>query len=348
MSAFTVELRRIARIDPHPNADRLDVARLEGLAWEFVVPKGGFQPGDAVLYFPIDSVLPSELADRLGVRTYLVGKEKTRVKTARLRGFPSQGLVVRPGQVRAEWTPEPGVDYAAELGVVKYEPPPIPCHAGDLVPLPVGVSVYDIEGADNFPHLVDVLLDLDVCVTEKLEGSNWSATRTRAGDLFVSQRNHSIRPTEGAEHDFWRVAREQGLLDLLARLSAERPGRDVTLRGEYLGPGVQKNLYRLPKNLIALFDVEVDGRALPFREFEAIVREAQAVAVPVLFVGRFREWLGPRTVREASNGASVFQGANGVAREGIVVKPLVEQAHEELGRLILKQRSPEYLAGSEF
>jgi len=348
MSAFTVELRRIARIDPHPNADRLEVARLEGLAWEFVVPKGGFQPGDPVLYFPIDSVLPPDLADRLGVRNYLVGKEKTRVKTARLRGFPSQGLVVRPAQVRADWTPDPGVDYAVELGVVKYEPPPIPCHAGDLVPLPAGLSVYDIEGADNFPHLVEVLLDLEVCVTEKLEGSNWSATRTREGAVFVSQRNHSIRPTEGAEHDFWRVGREQGLLDLLAHVAAERPGRDVTLRGEYLGPGVQKNIYRLPKNLIALFDVEVDRRALPFREFEEIVGAAKAVVVPVLFVGRFRDWLGVRTVREASNGESVFPKADGVAREGIVVKPLVERTHEELGRLILKQRSPEYLAGSEF
>ncbi len=48
MSAFTVELRRIARVDPHPNADRLEVARLDGLAWEFVVPKGGFQRGFAV------------------------------------------------------------------------------------------------------------------------------------------------------------------------------------------------------------------------------------------------------------------------------------------------------------
>lgn len=35
-------------------------------------------------------------------------------------------------------------------------------------------------------------------------------------------------------------------------------------------------------------------------------------------------------------------------REGIVIKPLTERRHPELGRLFLKQRSPEYLAESDF
>jgi len=35
-------------------------------------------------------------------------------------------------------------------------------------------------------------------------------------------------------------------------------------------------------------------------------------------------------------------------REGIVIRPMIEQRDERLGRVILKQRSPDYLANSDF
>lgn len=96
MSTFDVTLRRISKVWLHPNADRLEMAEVEGLAYQFVVPKGAHAAGDRVLYFPIDALLPDELSTRLGVKNYLVGPLKNRVKTARLRGEISQGVVVKP------------------------------------------------------------------------------------------------------------------------------------------------------------------------------------------------------------------------------------------------------------
>ena len=59
-----------------------------------------------------------------------------------------------------------------------------------------------------------------------------------------------------------------------------------------------------------------------------------------------REWLNGRTIQEASNGKSLL--APDRLREGIVVVPMVEQKVQwgdlSVKRLMLKQRSPAYLA----
>ena len=57
-----------------------------------------------------------------------------------------------------------------------------------------------------------------------------------------------------------------------------------------------------------------------------------------------REYLNGKTIRYASNGKSVLADTK---REGIVIKPLIEEFHPILHRLLIKQRSPEYLAGTD-
>jgi len=348
MSTFEVAIRRIAKILPHGNADKLELAEVEGLAWQFVIPKAGFKTGDEVLYIPIDAVLPDELSVKLGLKNYLAGKDKNRVKTVKLRGAVSQGVVARPSAVKPDWRYELGVDYKELLGIVKYDPPPVPCQAGQLKPLPAGVSAYDIENADNFKDVVAALLDEPVFITEKLEGSNWSATRMPDGTRFVSQHHYRIEPIEGATHDFWRVAAEQGLLGAMDRLGAET-GRQVTIRGEYVGPGVQKNIYRLKANQVFVFDIEVHNESLPAPAFLDAAARLGLQTVPVLWKdGTLRGWIDANggELRRSSNGRSTLNPET--LREGIVIKPHTERRHPELGRLFLKQRSPEYLAESDF
>lgn len=349
MSTFIVAVRRISKVLPHGNADKLELAEVEDLAYQFVIPKGSAKPGDDVVYIPIDSVLPDDLSTKLGVKNYLAGKDKNRVKTVKLRGAISQGIVARPAAARDGWTYERGVDYKDLLGIVKYDPPPVPCQAGLLRPLPPGVSAYDIESADNFVEIAALLMDQPVFITEKLEGSNWSATRMADGTKYVSQHHYRIEPVEGATHDFWRAAQAQGLLDALDRIAAEFGGKQVTIRGEYVGPGVQKNIYKLPKNQVVLFDLEINGEPQDAPVFLDAAKRHGLPVVPVLWVeDSLRNWIARNggDLRLSSNGESKV--TPGVAREGIVIKPLREQRHEKLGRLFLKQRSPEYLATTDF
>lgn len=98
-------LARIAQVDsvePIEGADRIEVTHIKG--WKVVTGKGEFKPGDLVVYFEIDSALdPSDkryefLRERC-LRKFTsksgeVLKECLRIRTIRLRGVYSQGLVM--------------------------------------------------------------------------------------------------------------------------------------------------------------------------------------------------------------------------------------------------------------
>jgi hypothetical protein len=93
------------------------------------------------------------------------------------------------------------------LGVKKYEAPGIPCHAVKLIGLPVGLSAYDIEGADRYVEVAEELMPQRVEVTEKLEGQNFSVTYSALDEkIYVNQRKYSIQGIEGEVHEFWKVA----------------------------------------------------------------------------------------------------------------------------------------------
>ncbi|MFL6292095.1 MAG: hypothetical protein ACJ759_14465, partial [Thermoanaerobaculia bacterium] len=105
MSSVIADVVEIEAVQPHPNADRLCLARIKG--WQAVIRKREdgspeFAPGERVVFIPPDSTLPREMAERLGVVSYL--SERTNVeggrdlvvRRVRLRGEPSFGLVVRP------------------------------------------------------------------------------------------------------------------------------------------------------------------------------------------------------------------------------------------------------------
>lgn len=70
MSELVVEVCEVLDVKPHPNADRLELIQVKG--WDVVVQKDLLKVGDPVVYFPPDSVLTEDLADRLGIRKYLV------------------------------------------------------------------------------------------------------------------------------------------------------------------------------------------------------------------------------------------------------------------------------------
>ncbi len=80
---------KIDSVGPHPNADRLELARVRG--WQTVVRKGMWTEGDECVYVPVHAVLPLELSDKLGVTQYL---SKGRVRAARLRGEVSYGILM--------------------------------------------------------------------------------------------------------------------------------------------------------------------------------------------------------------------------------------------------------------
>lgn len=349
-------IERIAEVWEHTNADRLAMAKVASMSYQFVIAKDSFKPGDLVIYFPIDSLLPPHIIEVLGLAGKLAGSDKNRVKTVRLRGQISQGLVAEPPLLLEDWGSmaySEGQDITARLGVTKYEPPPVPSQAGNLVPLPRMVSVYDIEGAERFGVLVERLLDEPVLITEKLEGSHFAASIFKDGEIAISQRRYKIEPIAAAEHDWHKAARVSGLRDKLPLLKAEierQRGEEVevvTVRGELIGTGIQGNYYRLPGQQVKMFEIEVNGEPIDAHAFLALTKHFDIETVPVLSADvPLRAWLDDKSIAEMSNGETVINPK--LAREGIVVRPMRELRDLTLGRILVKQRSPHYLANSDY
>lgn len=346
MSRFAVTLEEIRSVRPIPGADRIQVATLAGMDFEFVIARDQFRPGDRVLYLPVDSLLPPALVERLGLAGRLAGPQKNRIKTITLRGQISQGLVTSPSLLPEGMTDPDQI--TAHLGIQKYEPPEEIVSDGILTRLPEGQGKYDIESADRFVALTESLMDAPVFITEKVEGSNFWV-RGEAGSVSVGQREHTILPKEGTEHTFHLLARRLGL-DAFAMSLSGAHGRPAVVYGEALGPKIQGNIYGLPQHTVRLFDVKVGPSFLDPAAFLAAVQGFfgdLALVVPILLApgeGTLGAWLAGRSLKEASNGTSLLADR---PREGIVVKPLQERYAPDFGRVVLKQRSPFYLSRSD-
>ena len=107
-------IEQIVDIQPIENADKIEVATV--LGWKVVIAKAdNFQIGDKVVYIEIDSKVPERpefefLRDR-----------KFRVRTIRLRGQYSQGLIL-PLTILHGKDYEVGQDVTKELGITYYIP----------------------------------------------------------------------------------------------------------------------------------------------------------------------------------------------------------------------------------
>lgn len=352
MSFFGVTREKISKSIPHPNADRLSLCELEGLAFQFVTGLNEFNVGDEVLYFPVDSLLPLPLQEKMGLVGRLSGKEKNRIKTVRLRGEISQGIVGPLSLLNDKQDLTSPEDITEYLDVKKYEPPITPSKHGNLVGLPMGLSVYDIEGADRFVNVAERMMPMKVCITEKVEGSNFAvAYSVNNNKIYVLQRHHAIEPIDGHVHDYWKIAEEQRIIELVHLLSQNNT-MNVVVYGEFVGPGYQGNYYNLKNHKVFLFDIKINDKWLDVDNFLNKIGNFYKdynICVPcVPFISYnviLSEWLDGKTIQQISNGQSLLCDK---PREGIVIKPMDNLWDETLrSRLILKQRSPEYLSKTE-
>ena len=346
MAFFGVTIEELEWVKPHPNpiVERLEIAQCKDLGFTFCIGKGQHKAGDKVLYFPIDSLIPPEVLQKMGLEGKLSGKLKNRVRTKTLQGYPSQGIIASLSLIDGleDKTPEKITEF---LGVTKYEAPEVMDPCGRLLLLPNFVSKYDIEGIDRNLVVFERLLEMQTYITEKIEGSHMSVSHDfTTNTSYVNQRNFTIVEIEAKEHTFWKVARKLNLFEKIKRIGDYLDVKsNITLCGEMIGPGIQSNIYKLNEHKMIAFDIKVDGKWINAKNFVEICKGHNIESVPVLgFDVKLKDWLNGKSVKEASNGESkLFK----TLREGIVIKPMIEEFCPELSsRLFLKQRDPIYLA----
>lgn len=250
----------IKSLDPIPDADRIEVATIEG--WKVVVQKGLHEVGDRVVYCEIDSVLDKELFPE-------VEKFGCRIRTIKLRGQVSQGYAIpladaikaaekngwalrtdthgsilhvflsKKFDQHGDWEHLPiveGTDLTEALGVIKYEP---------AMKFSRGVA------CGKFPTHILPITDEDriqsnLFYLKRFEGKRWAATvkldgssatfgeDLAEGGFFCASRNLKVRDGDNV---YWNIARKYDLSNKLGSGNSE----GLIVQGEVCGPGIQKN-----------------------------------------------------------------------------------------------------------
>lgn len=319
MSSLIVKVVQIDDIKEHPNADKLEIAIVKG--WECISLKDDYKVGDKVVYAPIDSVLPLELSDKMNVTKYL---SSGKVKTTKLRGLYSQGLLIPIKYVPNAESLKIGDDVAEILGITKYVPPISVKMEGTHRPNDAKFIKYtDIENIKNFP---DVLHEGDeVVITEKLHGTNFKAANID-GEVHVG--GHRTDFIESDENLYWKVSNMYNLKTIL------KPGEQIF--GEVYGFKIQKLAYGLKNRFdVRFFDLMIDYKYVNYIEFKKYCEENALPMVPELFVGKWDK-------DQMSLAAGKTTLADHV-REGIVIKPTIERFDETIGRVVLKHLNEAYL-----
>ena len=256
---------------PHGNADSLELARV--LGWQIVVKKGEFKAGDKVVYLEIDSVCPK--CDW----SLFLEKHGFRIKTIRLRGQLSQGLIL-PLTILGNNNPEESTDVTDQLSITKYESADEKFTINDFIksypfPINIGFNKTDEPRAQSMPFMLDLFRGKKWFATLKVDGT--SATffiDPETKELAICSRNNRVEfplkednPTgsaSSAEHNttideekvnksgsfhLKYVMKNNQLKDSLTKYP------HLVIQGELYGPKIQGNPLCVPELSLAVFSI---------------------------------------------------------------------------------------------
>jgi RNA ligase (TIGR02306 family) len=332
MQRTLASIVRIAELSPIAGADRIELARVAG--WQCVVKKGEFRAGELAVYLEIDAVPPDREAFawlwQPKGKSGVARPDSFRIRTLRLRGTLSQGLLMPLAQAGVADQPE-GSDVTGVLGVTKYEPP-APSGMGDWrAGFPSLVPKTDEMRVQAVPQVLEELRGHPFVATVKMDGTSSTFVRVD-GEFHACGRNHSI--AEG-ENLYWYVAKKYRLPEVLA-------GSSLAIQGEIVGPGVQKNPAGLKDKSLFVFNVldTRTGEAFGDGALRAFCAEHGLQPVPLAFEGeRFDETVDSLLAKAEG----VYEGTS-QQREGLVVRSKLPMRSTVLGgRMSFKAISNRYL-----
>jgi RNA ligase (TIGR02306 family) len=326
-------------LEPHENADALSIVRVWG--YTVVVKTSDWTGVEKAVYCVPDSMLPNtepfawlfEKNTRYDINDQgQAVKNKTdgayvRITAIKLRGIYSHGLLI-PAPEGAKI----GDDLADQLGIRRYEPVVLAGGEDDTRP-PAGICpVYDVDSLRRYPHVFRQ--GEHVVVSEKINGENGRWT-FQNGQMHAG--SHTRWKKQDPTNTWWRALTAHPEIEAFLR---DYP--NLIVYGEVYGHvggwdyGVPPGEVRIA--IFDIFDACVDMGWVPHHQALHLMREYKLPQVPRvsdMLPYQFEE------LERLAEGQTLTGGDH--IREGIVVKPLVERCHEEIGRVQLKLVSNAYL-----
>lgn len=287
MARKLASIVEISKVSPIEGADRLEVAEMVDKGWKVVIQKDEFKVGDMAVYFEIDSYLdPNDeryafLKDRC-LRKFVskagsVLREGIRIKTIKLRGQISQGLLMPLDKFPEIATTEfEGKKFV--IGLAEQEgmdSPLIPFMGADVTDIlhvehyeevkeqlqpsmgnPISADAMGRFPSDYIPKTDEERLQNLGNWFSKMKGRRWQVTCKHDGTSctiafsptidfenpnIVCSRNLRLKreSSDGSVPVYWQMAEKYGILEMLSVLFVG--GCEYAIQGEIVGPGIQKD-----------------------------------------------------------------------------------------------------------
>lgn len=354
---FKVDICEISEIIPHPNADRLAIAKIKG--WQCVIQKDSYKAGDVVIYVPVDSILPKDLEDKLFPPDSKIKLTKSRIRAIKIRQFISQGMLLNLSYLQNANKFKVGDNVAKELGITKFEPP-TPKFSGGTQASPISLKNKNphfkeyskFPRIENYPDMFDP--EEVIVATEKIHGSNFRAGWVPAvANTFWRKclKIVGLLPKWQFVYGSHRVQISEKLLykgfydtnvyaEMVVKYDLKNKlNKGHVIYGEIYGTGIQKDYTYDCKDehKLIVFDIQENGKYLSYGDFHEICKEVYNLpVVPFLWRGKFKD----APIDELKQGKSILDPKT-LVREGCVIKPWLEG--ELLPRKGAKVINPEYL-----
>lgn len=306
-------IREIAEIKPIPDADRIEVARIDG--WEVVVSKkDNFHVGDRVVYVEIDSKMPETPEyEFLKSRKYVV-------KTIVMRGQVSQGLVM-PLSILPVGEYKLGQDVTDVLGIIKYDPQleeenavfeenrkktrnpvvkflmryawfrKIYLKKNTHTEFPNFIKKTDEERIQNMPELYERLKNerTNLIVTEKVDGCSGTYFLHKIPRKFgkakyefgVCSRNRRLPQPDKSY--YWKIANKYKIRSVLEKLIDDEDY--IVLQGEITGAKIQGNKYHEKDCQLWAFNLITPSKKYNTIEMQDILIKHGIHTVPIVEIG---------------------------------------------------------------
>lgn len=320
-------IQRIKKVEKHYNATALDIVQV--LGWSVVTHRDQFKEGDLVVYVALDSILP-----HTNPAFAFLESKNWRVKTQKLRGHVSYGIVFPLNVLNPNLIIKEGMDVTKVMGVEKYEKPVPNCgEAKGVFPISL-LKKTDEERLQNVPWVIDELRGKEIYVATKYDGASITHTNMPVEDpeainaldekhqgFNVCSRNMLLkRPVGDPDSAFWR--------ETVRNRVEEAIPEGLAMQSELIGEGIQKNSHKLVGNDLRVFNVLDIAQNEPAKlwgldamvDFCAMRGWATA---DIVFRGKFED-LGCETIEDfvklADKTKYVTPEGKKVQAEGIVVR----------------------------
>ena len=341
MSRKLATIQIISKLDPIKNADFIEKCTV--LGWECVVRKGEFKEGDMVVYIEIDSILPD-------IHEFeFMRDRKFRVRTIKLRKQISQGLVIPLSILPTKNFTSYKVDDDVTdiIGIKKYLTPTeikereIQSNKFTKFMLrykwyrrffklkrtretfPKFIKKTDEERIQNISWVVDKYANSAFYASEKLDGTSLTAflSNNKRGYLNnykfgVCSRNFKLNKKDNV---YWEISNKKDLNSILKDLIEDN--KYIILQGEIVGPGIQKNRYKLSDKELFIFNLIKFTKDNPYYLLDPIssriiLSKYEIKHVPIITLD-FKLKPTINECLELAKGKSILYNTN---REGLVLR----------------------------